>query len=104
MALAASAQLSAPTPRVTKVSFTGIAVYASAAKKLKPVALELGGKSPLIVLPDADLKAAIDACITANFHSSGRVCTNGTRVFIHANVFDHFSKLLVQKVGGARAW
>jgi betaine-aldehyde dehydrogenase len=89
-------------PRVAKVSFTGqpstgIAVYTSAAKTLKPVTLELGGKSPFIVFPDADLNAAADCCVTANFYSSGQVCTNGTRVFVHKDVFSEFQKLLVQK-------
>lgn len=96
-------------PRVAKVSFTGqpstgIAVYTAAAKTLKLVTLELGGKSPFIVLPDADLDAAVDACVTANFASSGQVCTNGTRVFVHADIFDRFERLLVHKVKtGVRA-
>lgn len=90
-------------PRVAKVSFTGqpstgISVYTAAAKSLKAVTLELGGKSPFIVFPDADLDAAVDACLAANFFSSGQVCTNGTRVFIHEHIYGRFSALLVQKV------
>ncbi len=46
--------------------------------------MELGGKSPLIVCDDADLDLAADIAMMANFYSSGRVCTNGTRVFIPA--------------------
>ncbi|KAI5799904.1 betaine aldehyde dehydrogenase [Geopyxis carbonaria] len=82
-------------PRVAKVSFTGqpstgILVNQSAAAGLKHVTLELGGKSPLIIMADADLDAAVDAAITANFYSSGQVCTNGTRVFVHADIHDAF--------------
>jgi betaine-aldehyde dehydrogenase len=89
-------------PRVAKVSFTGqpstgISVYTAAAKSLKAVTLKLGGKSPFIVFPDADLDAAVNACLAANFFS-GQVCTNGTRVFIHEHIYDRFSALLVQKV------
>jgi len=89
--------------RVAKVSFTGqpstgIAVYTSVAKTLKPITLELGGKSPFIVFPDADLESAVDSCLTANYYSSGQVCTNGTRVFLHKDIFDAFSELLVKKV------
>lgn len=90
-------------PRVAKVSFTGqpqtgINVYQAAAKTLKPVTLELGGKSPFIVFPDCNLTAAVDCCLTANFFSSGQVCTNGTRVFIHKKIHRSFSELLVQRV------
>ncbi|KAA8906818.1 betaine aldehyde dehydrogenase [Sphaerosporella brunnea] len=89
-------------PRVAKVSFTGqpstgISVYTAAAKTLKPVTLELAGKSPFIVFADADLTAAVDCCLTANFFSTGQVCTNGTRVFVHSSIMGEFTSLLVQK-------
>lgn len=44
--------------------------------------MELGGKSPLIILADADIELAADIAMMANFYSSGQVCTNGTRVFV----------------------
>lgn len=75
-------------PDIAKVSFTGgIAtgkkVMSQAAESsLKEVTMELGGKSPLIICPDADLDLAADIAMMANFYSSGQVCTNGTRVFI----------------------
>ena len=63
---------------------TGKKVMASASSSsLKEVTMELGGKSPLIIFPDADLDRAADIAVMANFFSSGQVCTNGTRVFIH---------------------
>lgn len=90
-------------PKVAKISFTGqvstgISVYTAAARQLKPVTLELGGKSPFIVLADADLEKAVDACMTANLYSSGQVCTNGTRVFLHADIYDAFVALLLEKI------
>jgi AcrR family transcriptional regulator len=75
-------------PRIEKVSFTGGTttgkkVMASASSSsLKEVTMELGGKSPLIICDDADLDAAADIAMMANFYSSGQVCTNGTRVFV----------------------
>lgn len=90
-------------PRIAKISFTGqtstgTSVYTSAAKTLKHVTLELGGKSPLIVFPDANLSAAVDACLTANFFSSGQVCTAGSRVFVHRDIRAAFQELLVARV------
>ena len=71
--------------RIAKVSFTGQVstgkkVAASAAGGMKYFTGELGGKSPLIVLPDARLENAVDGAMMANFFSTGQVCTNGTRV------------------------
>ena len=75
-------------PRINKVSLTGSVatgrkVYQSAAVGLKQVTLELGGKSPLIIFEDADLENAVGGAILANFYSSGQICSNGTRVFVH---------------------
>ncbi|EJT46637.1 hypothetical protein A1Q1_04814 [Trichosporon asahii var. asahii CBS 2479] len=74
-------------PAIAKVSFTGQVstgskVAAEAAKGMKGVTMELGGKSPLVILPDADTDEAADVAMMANFYSSGQVCTNGTRVFV----------------------
>lgn len=74
-------------PAVAKVSFTGgtrtgRTVMAAAAATLKDITMELGGKSPLIVASDADPDLAAAIAVTANFFSSGQVCTNGTRVFV----------------------
>lgn len=90
-------------PLVSKVSFTGQVstgkmVAASAAGEMKHVTMELGGKSALIVLPDADLEVAVDGAMMANFFSSGQVCTNGTRVFVHRSMQDAFERRLLAKM------
>lgn len=81
-------------PDIAKITLTGEAetgkiVMADAARSsLKHVTLELGGKSPLIVFDDADLDSAVNAILFANFYSAGEVCSNGTRVFVHRNVYE----------------
>lgn len=80
---------------IAKVSFTGEtgtgkAVMADSAKTLKSVTMELGGKSPMIVFDDAKLDDAVSAAMVANFYTQGEVCTNGTRVFVHENIYDEF--------------
>lgn len=60
--------------------------------------MELGGKSPLIIMPDADLERAADIATMANFFSSGQVCTSGTRVFVHRSVKTRFEELLLARV------
>ena len=82
-------------PRINKVSLTGSVatgrkVYQSAAVGLKQVTLELGGKSPLIIFEDADLENAVGGAILANFYSSGQICSNGTRVFVHKVIKEEF--------------
>ena len=72
-------------PEIAKVSFTGQVstgkkVAANAAGGMKYFTGELGGKSPFIILPDADLENAVNGAMMANFFSTGQVCTNGTRV------------------------
>jgi len=82
-------------PDIAKVSFTGEtgtgkAVMADSAKTLKSVTMELGGKSPMVVFDDAKLDDAVSAAMVANFYTQGEVCTNGTRVFVHENLYDEF--------------
>lgn len=81
--------------RVAKVSLTGSVptgrrVYEAAARSLKHVTLELGGKSPLIVFDDARLEDAIGAAMLGNFYSAGQVCSNATRVFVQRGIYDAF--------------
>lgn len=88
-------------PDVAKVSFTGQVstgskVASSAASGMKAVTMELGGKSPLIVLPDADIDEAADIAIVANFYSTGQVCTNGTRVFVPEEILPKFEAKLLK--------
>lgn len=82
-------------PDIAKVSFTGEigtgkAVMGDSAKTLKSVTMELGGKSPMIVFDDAKLDDAVSASMVANFYTQGEVCTNGTRVYVHENIYNAF--------------
>lgn len=90
-------------PSIAKVSFTGQVstgqkVASSAARGMKYVTMELGGKSPAIILPDADIDNAVDGAMMANFFSSGQVCTNGTRVFVPSQKKQQFEKRLLEKM------
>jgi betaine-aldehyde dehydrogenase len=94
-------------PDIRKVSLTGEvgtgkAVMSDAAQSLKSVTLELGGKSPLIVFDDAKLDNAVAGALLANFYSSGQVCSNGTRVFVHRSIKAAFLERLVKRVGAMR--
>lgn len=89
-------------PGIAKVSLTGEvgtgkAVMRAAADTLKLVTLELGGKSPLIVFDDANLDNAVGAAMLGNFYTQGQICTNGTRVFVHASVKERFIEKLVAR-------
>jgi betaine-aldehyde dehydrogenase len=95
-------------PAVAKVSFTGQVstgkkVAGSAGSGMKSVTMELGGKSPLIILPDADLENAVDGAMMANFYSTGQVCTNGTRVFVPKTMQAAFESRLLEKMEYVRA-
>ena len=89
-------------PDIAKVSFTGEvatgrAVMGAAATTLKDVTMELGGKSPLIIFDDADLENAVSAAMLANFYTQGEICTNGTRVFVHASIHAAFMARLLER-------
>ena len=95
-------------PGIAKVSFTGQVstgqkVAASAAGGMKYVTMELGGKSPLIILPDAEIEHAVDGAMMANFFSTGQVCTNGTRVFVPKKMKSAFERRLVEKMDDIRS-
>ncbi|MCG5077839.1 betaine-aldehyde dehydrogenase [Paraburkholderia tagetis] len=95
-------------PGIEKISFTGgvetgkKVMAAAGGSSLKEVTMELGGKSPLIVFEDADLDRAADIAVTANFFSSGQVCTNGTRVFVHESVLPAFEARVLERVARIR--
>lgn len=78
---------------VNKVAFTGStatgrAILDAAKGNLKKVTLELGGKSPMIVMPDADLEATIPGVANAIFFNGGQVCVAGSRLYAHKDIFD----------------
>lgn len=105
---AATGQGLSQHPDIAKVSFTGEVntgkrVMADAAlANLKSVTMELGGKSPLIIFEDAELERAVDGAMMANFYSSGQVCTNGTRVFVHRSLLPAFEQRLQEKMAGIK--
>jgi phenylacetaldehyde dehydrogenase len=79
--------------QVDKVAFTGSTevgklIVKAAAGNLKKVSLELGGKSPAIVFPDADLEKAIPGTASAIFFNHGQCCCAGSRLYAHKSVFD----------------
>jgi len=80
-------------PDVDKVAFTGSTevgklIVRAASGSLKRVSLELGGKSPNVILPDADLELAIAGSANAIFFNHGQCCTAGSRLFVHESLFD----------------
>jgi acyl-CoA reductase-like NAD-dependent aldehyde dehydrogenase len=80
-------------PGIDKIAFTGSTavgreIGAKAGKALKRVTLELGGKSPNIILPDADIDAAIKGSFQAIYFNSGQACNAGSRLFVPAECFD----------------
>ncbi|PQO45404.1 aldehyde dehydrogenase family protein [Blastopirellula marina] len=89
----AGAALSAH-PDVDKIAFTGstevgkLIVKAAGETNLKKVTLELGGKSPNVILPDADIPSAIAGAANAIFFNHGQCCTAGSRLFVHRSQFD----------------
>jgi betaine-aldehyde dehydrogenase len=93
-------------PTVRKLSFTGSTevgklVMRAAAERIVPVSLELGGKSPSIVYPDANEDWAVEGIIAAmRFTRQSQSCTAGSRLFLHADIFDSFLDKLVAKTSG----
>ena len=88
---------------IDKVAFTGSTavgkmVMAAAAKSnLKRVSLELGGKSPLVVMPDVDLDKAVETAHEAIFANHGQNCCAGSRTFVHEDIYDEFVKRAAEK-------
>ena len=75
----------------------GIQVAESAAKQVKRVHLELGGKAPVVVFADADLAAAAEAIAIAGYFNAGQDCTAATRVIVQEAVYDEFVSLLTEQ-------
>ncbi|XP_057507287.1 aldehyde dehydrogenase family 2 member C4-like [Actinidia eriantha] len=92
---------------VDTVSFTGstevgrLVMQAAAMSNLKPVSLELGGKSPLIIFDDADVDKAADLALLGALFNKGEVCVAGSRVFVQEGIYDEFVKKLSEK---AKTW
>jgi acyl-CoA reductase-like NAD-dependent aldehyde dehydrogenase len=87
---------------VDKIAFTGSTavgkkIAVTAAERLARVSLELGGKSPNLVFPDADLPNAVNGVIAGIFAATGQTCMAGSRVLVHEDIYDEFSKALIEK-------
>src|ERR687890_790941 len=94
-------------PGVHKVAFTGSTevgreIGAKCGRSLKRVTLELGGKSPNIILPDADLDRAIKGSFQAIYFNSGQACNAGSRLYVHSDHFDEVVERLAEYAGKAR--
>ena len=89
-------------PGIDKIAFTGDTstgkgIMRGAAETLKKITLELGGKSPNIVLPDADLDAALRGATTGIFYGKGEVCAAGSRLLVDKSIKDQFMEKLAAR-------
>jgi betaine-aldehyde dehydrogenase len=90
-------------PDVDKVAFTGSTevgraiMVAAAQSNLKKVTLELGGKSPHIFFPDADLDVAVEGALFGCFVNQGEVCSAGSRILVHTDIYDQFVEAMIAK-------
>lgn len=87
-------------PKVARVAFTGgesggIKVYEAAARGLKPVSLELGGKSPNIIFDDAHIDNAVKGAVSGIFAATGQTCLAGSRLLVHEKVHDEVVEKLL---------
>jgi acyl-CoA reductase-like NAD-dependent aldehyde dehydrogenase len=94
-------------PDVDKIAFTGSTavgreIGAKAGRALKRITLELGGKSPNVILPDADIETAIKGSFQAIYFNSGQACNAGSRLFVPADRFDEVMNALAEQAKAAR--
>jgi acyl-CoA reductase-like NAD-dependent aldehyde dehydrogenase len=94
-------------PGIDKIAFTGSTavgreIGAKAGHALKRVTLELGGKSPNVILPDADIDAAVKGSYQAIYFNSGQACNAGSRLFVPAKRFDEVMSALTAQANAAR--
>ncbi|KAG4141176.1 hypothetical protein ERO13_D06G059800v2 [Gossypium hirsutum] len=88
---------------IDKVTFTGSTevgrkiMAAAAASNLKPVSLELGGKSPLLIFDDADIDQAADIAFRGMFYNKGEICVASSRVYVQEGIYEKLVKKLVEK-------
>ena len=87
-------------PRVDMVTFTGStgvgkAIVAAAAPTLKKVSLELGGKNPQVIFPDADLDSAVDAIVFGVYFNAGECCNSGSRIIVHEDIAEAVTERVV---------
>ncbi|MFN5999524.1 MAG: aldehyde dehydrogenase family protein [Paracoccaceae bacterium] len=91
----------ASDPRVDMVTFTGSTavgkgIAAAASGTLKKVALELGGKNPQVIFPDADLESAADAVVFGVYFNVGQCCNSGSRIIVHEDIAEAFTARVIE--------
>ena len=99
------AMVAHPTPALVSVTGSvraGMEVAETAAKSLKRVHLELGGKAPVIVFDDADIEAAVEGISTAGYFNAGQDCTAATRVIAGPKVYGDFVAALAEAASGIK--
>jgi phenylacetaldehyde dehydrogenase len=89
-------------PGVDKISFTGSTevgkrIVCASAGNLKRLTLELGGKSPVIVFPDADIERTVDGVSRFIFANAGQVCAAGSRLYVHKQIYDRIVEAIADK-------
>ena len=89
-------------PKVGIVSLTGsvgagVKIMEAAAPNITKVSLELGGKAPAIVFPDADLELAAQAILESRIGNTGQICNNAERVYVHKDIKKEFTDIIVKK-------
>ncbi len=94
--------------RVKMITFTGSTatgklIASSAAANLTKFTVELGGKSPMIILNDADVDFAVDTATFSIFMHQGQICMAGSKIIVQEEIFDKFSKKFAEKVSGIKA-
>lgn len=92
----------ASSPKIDIVSVTGSvgageSIMKAAATNITKVSLELGGKAPVIVFPDADLDIAAQAILDSRIGNNGQICNNAERLYVHKDVKDALTKKLIEK-------
>jgi len=95
------------SPGVDKVAFTGSTevgreIGSKAGRALKRMTLELGGKSPNVILPDADIDAAVKGSFQAIYFNSGQACNAGSRLFVPEQIFDQVMSALADAAAAAK--
>jgi acyl-CoA reductase-like NAD-dependent aldehyde dehydrogenase len=94
-------------PGIDKIAFTGSTavgrqIMQASTSNMKKVTLELGGKSPNIIFPDADIDKAVQVAVLAFCRNSGQICSAGTRLFVHESLHDEITQRVVKTASGAK--
>jgi lactaldehyde dehydrogenase/glycolaldehyde dehydrogenase len=97
----------ARSPKIDIVSVTGSvgageSIMAAASTNITKVSLELGGKAPAIVFPDADLEATADWVLGSRIGNNGQICNNAERVYVHKDIKEKFTEILLKKFQAVR--